>query len=148
MRELIQASIKDCQSLSEIQRVLCDVLARQADQQPIAYVSGKITADGPDYIYSNLARLDEYTSRVTQEFDGLVFSAADIFNAQVYQVINQVAEVSEAEFYTFWQNVLLHGVTHIFMTPGWEESRGATDEHQTAQKLGLKIIYLSTAKFD
>ena len=43
-------------------------------------------------------------------------------------------------FIAFWREVLELGkVTDIFMTPRWEQSEGATDEYNTAQRLGIQI---------
>jgi hypothetical protein len=51
-----------------------------------------------------------------------------------------VYEVREQHFQNFWRGILGSGhVTDIFLTPRWKESRGATDEFQTATTLGIEV---------
>lgn len=47
----------------------------------------------------------------------------------------------------FWRDILESGhVTDIFMTPRWEQSKGAIDEHEAAKQLGIKIHYMNNSK--
>lgn len=111
----------------------------------LGYVAGIITSDGPKKLWDNIARLERYTDRVREAEGFPVFSATDVFSKELFDRLD-VGAVSEKEYQPFWRNVLGCGyVTDIFLTPRWEESRGATDEWRTATKLGLTIHYVHGA---
>lgn len=110
--------------------------------EKICYVAGKVTADGVDGILKNLDRLKAYTEQLDSTNNIFVFSAADIFNTEVYWKLNLPYPDHEYEFYEFWGEILKSGVTDIYMTPKWEDSAGATDEYNRAVKLELTIHFL------
>ena len=126
--------------------VVMSVLANIRNTHPesrIGYVAGKVTADGPDNISANLARLHSFTKQVheTKE-DVFVFSAADIFVTDAYWRANLSESNHTQAFYQLWKQVVASGVTDVYMTPDWEKSLGACDEHAHAKELGLIIHYL------
>jgi hypothetical protein len=138
-----QQNFKDCTSLEEtLERVKTLILKfkQTSPNEPVVYVAGKVTTDGASKILSNLARLATYTEKLRGKY-GFVFSSADIFNQGTYWRLNIAGPLHEKDFYFFWRKVVGSGVTDIYMTPDWKASTGASDEFNTAKKLGLKIHY-------
>ena len=85
--------------------------------------------------------MNKYKQEIINKNQGFIFSAADIFSNEIYWKMNISNPDHKKEFYDFWRTIL-NNVAVIYMTPGWEKSSGAKDEHNTAKKLGIKIIYL------
>ncbi len=112
----------------------------------IGYVAGIITSDGPEYFQANRKRLADYVKKLRKIHKFPMFSAIDVFSSEVYERLKEwklpFAE-REMKVRSFWRKILKSGhVTDIFMTPRWEKSKGASDEHRTAKKIGLKIHYI------
>ncbi|MBP9817176.1 hypothetical protein KBC75_00280 [Candidatus Shapirobacteria bacterium] len=115
---------------------------RQQGITQIGYVSGIISSEGPENIPKNLKRLDKYTKNLRRLHHFPIFSQNDIFSDDVYEAIKK-SGATHSDFEDFYRRV--HGsgfITHMFMTPKWELSLGATDEHKTALQSALKLIYL------
>ena len=145
MRNTLKDSIKIATSFQEVLKITLETVAeikRHDSHKRIGYVAGKVTADGKENIKRNLDRLHKFTEEISKDFGENIFSPADVFNEKVYWVINIPKPVHEQDFYVFWQKVLGSGITDIFMTPEWERSTGASNEHKTAKKLGLTIHYI------
>src|ERR1043166_546533 len=138
-------SSEEFASLDEIHRIVESKLGELKvahNTKKIGYVAGKVTADGPTRILENLERLREFALFVSTKHDIAVFSAAQIFNTEVYWKLNLPSPDHEEEFYQFWRKVLKSGVTDVFMSPEWEVSLGALDELCAAKELGLSIHFL------
>jgi hypothetical protein len=104
-------------------------------------VAGIVTSDGPERIWENVAKLIERTEAISQEVDFPVFSSAWVFTSDVFERINAESYPQEA-WLEFWREVLGSSlITDVFMTQRWRESRGASDEEETARNLGLRIHY-------
>ena len=145
MKESLRKAIRDVSSIEDVLRVTVLVITGIKNNNPeakIGYVAGKVTADGLENIEKNLKRLHKFTDIIAKEFEGQIFSAADVFNDEVYWRINLAKPIHEKDFYSFWRQVVGSGVTDIFMTPEWEKSTGASDEHTTAKQLGIRIHYI------
>lgn len=145
MKERITQGLDSVHSFSDLFPVVSGVLeyVRQEGITRIGYVSGIISSDGPDKIAENRIRLNRITDllRSTEQFP--IFSAVDIFSDHIYEVCSRDGRKSNSDFINFWRSVLKTKlITDIFMTPRWEESEGATDEHNIAEQLGLNIHYL------
>jgi len=86
--------------------------------------------------------LREHTEKIRKEKDFPIFSATDVMALETLIQI-KAHKLVVKDFIKFWREILESGhVTDIFMTPRWNKSFGATDEHETAKKLGIKIHYL------
>lgn len=144
MKESLRTAVATCTSLDQIRECVVPVLIGSGSDR-LGYVAGMITSDGPEHIARNVERLALFTKTLRGMHAFPVFSATDIFNQAVYARLRVDLfrpEAREAEFKEFWRSILKQGqVTDIFMTPRWELSEGATDEHQTAQRLGLAIHF-------
>ncbi|MDP2671732.1 MAG: DUF4406 domain-containing protein [bacterium] len=144
MTELLQEHVKEASTLAEVLEGVFKAfhVAGDGKKKSIGYVSGIITSDGPDKIQKNIEVLDGYTAKVRAQREFPIFSAVDVFSNEVFARLNAF-ELPAESFEDFWRQILNSGwVSHIFMTPRWQESKGATDEYKTAKKLALKIHFI------
>jgi len=124
--------------------VLFERVRKETESSRLGYVAGIIGSEGEDKVAVNRQILQEHTDRIRAANGFPVFSATDIFeNPELWERLEEI-RLSTPErrkaFIAFWREVLELGkVTDIFMTPRWEQSEGATDEYNTAQRLGIQI---------
>lgn len=105
----------------------------------ICYVIGTVTSEGPEHIDENLKLLKERSSKVAEHFDGIVFSAADLFNQTLFQRFDS-AGAKNQDYLNFWEEVIRSGyITDIVRTPKWQLSRGASHENRIATEVGIGI---------
>ena len=145
MRKQLQEALKNAVSFEDVLAITLRHVNELKAANPvvrIGYVSGKVTADGEERITENLIRLHKFTEQLEQVHGSYIFSAADVFNDDVYWKINLPRPIHEIEFYDFWRKVVSSGVTDIYMTPEWEKSTGAKDEHEAAKDLNITIHYV------
>lgn len=141
MKKEFVLALGEVKSLDEVRDALERVFAKVKNgrNSRLGYVSGIITSDGPNFIQQNLTKLDRYTDFLRQQQDFPVFSARDIFSDELFTRLNAY-HLPPKDWEKFWREILSFGhVTDVFMTPRWESSRGATDEYDTAKKLGLRL---------
>ncbi len=144
MKEIIFQKTQTVTSIEVLSETIILILeeAHKKANKRLGYVSGIISSDGPKNIARNVKKLEEYTERLREKNNFPIFSAADIFYSELFLRING-KDLKDHHFLKFWREILESGyVTDIFMTPGWERSIGAKDEHETARKMGIKIHYL------
>lgn len=145
LENLITESIVRVSTLDEVYAAIVGVFRylREDLQYPrVGYVSGVVTSDGPAKIEENLARLHASAAQLQKTHTFPIFSPPDIFSKDVHSRVIQAGAKTE-DFIQFWRSVLMSGyVTDIFMTRRWQESRGATDEHNIALQAGFRIHYL------
>lgn len=144
MREIIRVSVQEATTLVEVREGLLRAFVQEKqgkDGLRIGYVAGIITSDGPDRIEENIQRLEEHTQRIREKENILIFSAVDVFDEELFARLKAHTLPSDS-WWIFWREVLGSGhVTDIYMTPRWQESTGARDEHKTAVRLGIAIHY-------
>jgi len=146
MKEKITEAVKESNSLTQVRDALFDVFKeyRAAGHDRIGYVSGVVTSDGPAEIPNNIRRLSSFTDRTRKKYPFPIFSATDVFDDKLFRRLDAAGFVND-DWIAFWKEVLgaeEKFVTDMFMTPRWEKSRGATDEHRTAQEMGMIIVYI------
>lgn len=128
------------QVIATLERVKADT------HQHLGFVSGIISSDGDEYIERNIQRLSVYTQQVRSQQPFPIFSATDVFTPEIFERLAEMRlsrQQRETQFVDFWRAILASGhVTHVFFAPRWEQSAGATDEHETAKRLGLTITYV------
>ncbi len=153
MVEKIKPVLINARNLTEVESAMVDlfVTLKRADSvTDIGYVAGIITSDGSKHIEANILRLANYTERLRTAHDFPIFSATDVFSSELFKRLPEMAlphHEREIHFINFWRNILNSGhVSHIFMTPRWDKSKGAMDEHQTARQRGLKIYYVEQGR--
>jgi len=112
----------------------------------IGYVAGIINSDGQDLVERNRKRLIENAEKLRKIHNFPMFTAIDVFPPEIYNNLEEWKlsfEEREEKARLFWREILKSGcVTDIFMTPRWNRSKGATDEHKTAKEIGLTIHYI------
>lgn len=136
---LPQEDFSNLEELAGIVRRRLTELMDSNHVRQIGYVAGRVTADGEEKIPENLVRLTGFAEAVSQQVEYPVFSAAEVFNTDVYWKINLPHPDHEEAFYEFWRLILGSGVTDVFMSPNWKTSIGAQDEFETASRTGLRI---------
>ncbi|HLE49503.1 MAG TPA: DUF4406 domain-containing protein [Patescibacteria group bacterium] len=146
MKEKITGAVKESNSLAQVRDSLFGVFReyRLAGYNRIGYVSGAITADGKENIPKNIARLGRFTEQIRTQQEFPVFSATEVFDDELFKRLDAAGFVN-SDWEVFWREVLgaeEKFVTDMFMTPRWEKSRGATDEHKVAQEVGMTIVYI------
>ena len=143
--QLITQSVARAHTLDDIYAAIVGVfhyLREDLKCFSIGYVSGVVTSDGPEKVEENLERLCAITTQLRKVHIFPLFSPPDIFSKDVLFRVEQTG-AQEGDFIQFWRSVLLSGyISDIFMTPRWQESRGATDERQAALQANLNIHYL------
>lgn len=133
--------VRDAENFEALFEKVEVVLRGAKDKSPdgrVGYVSGIISSDGPEFLERNRRTLQEKTEKFRELYDFPIFSANDIFTPEFVDRLGH----KDAPYVFFWRRVLATGlVTDIFMTTGWERSRGASDEHLTANLLELDVVY-------
>lgn len=151
MKELIRMHVEKATNLDKvfIGMLACFEMLRKRNplEHRLGYVAGIITSDGPDHTMRNIEKLAEYTHKLRIALGFPVFSATDIFSVALFAKLQEMGlppSEREAQFIDFWRRILTSGhVTDILMTPRWEVSAGATDEHKTAMDRGIQVHYVS-----
>lgn len=149
MHKDIGAALKNVTTLLDVKKELVklfEITRKQKSILKIGYVAGIINTDGSEYIEINRKKLANHTKQLRTLHGFPIFSAIDVFSTEVYnRLLEQELSFEEREkiFRGFWREILKSGhVTDIFMTPRWEKSKGATDEHKIARKVGLTVHYI------
>lgn len=151
MHKDIGSSLRSAKTLHHVKRDLVKLFKTTKKQAGggiirIGYVAGIITSDGHEYFEANRKRLADYVKKLRKIHKFPIFSAIDVFSSEVYERLTEWKlpfTKREVKARSFWRKILKSGhVTDVFMTPRWEKSKGATDEHKTARKIGLRIHYI------
>lgn len=143
MHKDIEKLLINVSSLREIELTLIPLLAEHCRTwNKIGYVSGVITTDGPEYVERNIQILNDHADRLRDIHDFPIFAPNDVFTPGVYERVS-INTLTSDQLKQFWRNILAaRYITDIFMTPRWEISGGARDEHDAARDLGLRIHYI------
>lgn len=143
MKHIIKKHADKKNSLEEVKVAVLEALKEISlisDSGRLGYVSGIMTSDGPEYTERNIKILEQYTEDLRNTNNFPVFSATDVFDQELFRRIDS-HNIPVQEWFDFWREILRNGlITHIFMTPRWEKSKGAIDEYETAKELGLEVI--------
>lgn len=142
-------------TLDDVLKASIKMLKRlRADGYTTHHIAGPITADGDENINVNLVKLMEWRSELSAALGpkAFVFTSPVIFSEGLYVRLGTFDKEPlqrESEFRDFWDKLLESGVVdEIHFTPGWERSVGATREHETAERLVMKINYLEAKTSD
>lgn len=146
-RRELHEGLRGTQTLDELEIVLLGLLTVQRSQGSVIFVSGSVFSDGEDRVADNIARLRRFTDHVAESLGQTAFSWVDvIYDSDLYgtlDIYHLPYQTRLERVMGFWRTILSSGhVTEVCMTPGWERSTGAQDEHRTAQQHALTIHYL------
>jgi len=151
MENNIGSSLKSATTLIHVRKKLIKLFKSTKNQTGrgiirIGYVAGILTSDGLKYFERNRKIIAKYTDQLRKVHKFPMFSTVDVFSDEVYSRLEEYKlsfEEREAKLRNFWREIFKSGyVTDIFMTPRWNKSKGATDEHKTAKESGLRIHYI------
>jgi len=148
MREVIRESMVQAPDLESARFALTKIFRDLKETQPdatIGFVSGIITSDGFEHIDRNLQMLSVYAHQIKEGglFGPYVISPADVFNKPLFAKFDN-AGAKEEHYLKFWREILRSRlVDFVFMTPGWERSRGASAEFLIAKQVRLNILYIN-----
>lgn len=149
MKDILAERLVDVTNLDQVKDAIVAAALEVKERQKTArlgYVSGIVGSEGPEHMQRNIAALARHTEIIRANVKYPVFSPTDIFSDQMYAQLEETGwpqEARRAAFIDFWRGVF-EGVyiTDIFMTPRWEKSEGAQDEHTMAKKMGIVIHYI------
>lgn len=148
MEKNIGLALKAAKNLIHVRKELIKLFRATKNGKGIriGYVAGIINSDGLEYVEINRKKLSDHTGKLRKIYKFPMFSAVDVFSDNIYAQLEEMAlsfEEREVKVRSFWRKILKSGcVTDIFMTPRWDKSKGAADEHKTAKQIGLKIHYV------
>jgi len=146
MHELLEIKLRRVCTLSQFLDGILEAFEEtrrlNTENSRIGYVSGIVSSDGPTHIEENLEVLQVYTKTVSSCFNIPAFCVGDIFTYNTLEFFES-QKIQHQDLVSFWHKVLsLNYITDVFMTPDWTRSRGATEEHKSAERLKLTIHYL------
>ena len=147
MKAKIQKAIENSTNLKHVEKAILEIFKEvKKDNSKIGYVAGIVTSDGEENMMRNIKRLDELTEKLRKKSNFPVFSSVDIFGGGIYDKIEDFhleKPLREKAFINFWRILLKSGhITDIYMTPRWNKSKGAKDEHKTAKEVEIVIHYV------
>ncbi|MCL4384346.1 hypothetical protein M1116_02740 [Patescibacteria group bacterium] len=145
MKDLIYDAVKDSTSLPDLAKKLIAYLKKFSHNgaTPIGFVAGIINSDGPDLVEKNKQRLASFTQQICTQVSFPVFSCLDVYEGELRQIIT-ASGATHNDYLLFWRQVLESGfITDLFLTPGWERSRGVQDEYETAKSMVINIHKLT-----
>ncbi len=149
MKELFVERLAGVTNLNQVKDAVVATaleVREREDTSRLGYVSGIVGSDGPEHMQRNIAILNQHTEIIRQSAGYPIFSPTDIFSEDLYSQLEEIKwplETRREAFITFWQGVFKEVyITDIFMTPRWEDSEGAKDEHRMAQEMGIRIHYV------
>ncbi len=123
-------------------------------EQKIALVCGIISGNGDNKIQENVETLISWRQRIQKtlgekEIELPTLTSPFIFTEIIYEKVGAFAmdrRKREFLFQEFYRAFLKSGiVSHIFVTPGYEESEGTLDEIRTASEEGVEIVFVNEA---
>ncbi len=136
-KEFLTTSISESNSLMEAELNFLRALKYTKEKAPnlkIYYLIGTVTSDGPEHVDKNLQLLKQRSQKAGEVIDGIVFSAADIFNQKLFKRFDSNGAVNQ-DYLNFWEDILKSGlITDLIRTPRWEKSMGASHENRIASQ--------------
>lgn len=147
MEKSIGPALQTAKNLDHVRKELLKKFkARRNKKTKIGYVAGIMYSEGPQFAQTNLRKLESHAKKLRKLHDFPMFTATDVFPPEIYSNLEEWKlsfEEREEKVRFFWREILKSGhITDVFMTPRWDKSKGATDEHETAKRIGLKIHYI------
>lgn len=138
----LQDQLRAASTMKEVRDGLIALLARVKAEHPeerILYVIGIISSDGAEHVQRNLDALERNTKLLREHYGPFVFSARSVWSDELFARVGS-PNIPEQDFIQLWDEMLHCGcISGLLLTPRWEISRGAQDEHRIARSLNLEI---------
>ncbi len=139
LKAMFRSGTDRARGLTGVCSAVCEVVRFVVSREgKFTFVSGLISADGPQFIDRNMAVLTDFTDHIRKDSTAPVMSATDVFHRSLLDLYRTESRDGWA---VFWRKVLRSGISTLIMTPRWEDSYGAKDEHGFALQTGIQIEY-------
>jgi hypothetical protein len=139
LKRMFNEATARARSHGEVCAGVCEVVNFVSSKEgKFAFVSGMISAEGPEFVHRNMAVLADFTDQVRMGSAAPVMSASDVFHESL---LGRYRDVGKEGWAIFWRKVLASGVGTLIMTPRWESSFEAKDEHGFALKNRITVEY-------
>jgi len=138
MSELTISHIDRIETVDELEElVMGEISAFKGKNERLGMVAGKITAVTKNATILNRRQLVETAQKLRNSRNYPIFTPSEVIEA------DNENRFGKELVHKLWLHVLKEGgVTDLLMLPGWEESKGASEEYDLAESLGMRIHYL------
>lgn len=127
-------------NLSDMYKIAIRVIDRMP--KPVVQVCGPISTGGVGSIPGNIEvlnnKINELIDKGINVFDQAIFEDATGRMTEKLSKDEYFADVLTEFYFPLFK---LGYINELYFLPDWQTSRGATWEHEQAQKLGIKIVY-------
>jgi len=133
--------LEQAESVDKMLEVGLAVLKRMPS--PVAQVCGPISTGGRGSLLENLVAFNE--AIVFLQAEGKIIFDQMPFEASMQRIKStlQPGEYATSLLTDFYLPIFKSGlIKMMYFLPDWQSSKGASWEHEEAQKLGIEIIYL------
>lgn len=147
MVEYLSYGLEASSTLAQVKDSLLGLLGnikRVSPKSEIWFISGVITAEGPEFRSRNRELIRNYGEYIRNKHYSLAFSAVDVFSEGLIAKV-KASGAKSGDFTPMWLEFIKEGkdfLTGIITTPRWQNSPGSVLEVATASRLGLKIIQM------
>lgn len=139
LKRMFNEATGRARSHMEVCAGVCEVVNFVSNREgKFAFVSGIISSEGPEFIKRNMAVLADFTDHVRGSSAAPTMSASDVFHEGL---LGRYRDAGIEGWVIFWRKVIASGVGTLIMTPRWESSYGARDEHGFALKSRITVEY-------
>lgn len=157
LQNVVKIEFNEKRSLEDVYQTICDLfnmIKRQGFE--INYVAGIVTSDGPEMVQEYFEILNKFVAKLSvNNLNKFFFSSHDIFNmvvknddgteVKLKQYLITKCNFQHADFMNFWRQLLESGlITKIYLAPGWQRSKGASEECDIALEQNIEIEELSS----
>lgn len=134
--------LENATTYSELFIIAHSVLKRMP--APVGQVCGPISTGGAGSVDGNLALLEKAITDLQEKnieiFDQIIFEKSIQRIKGIREKRDEYDNSLLVDFYLpIFESKLVH---RLFFLPDWQSSIGAAWEHEQAQRIGMKIIYL------
>ena len=132
----LQSALASATTLHEAEKIINQEITTVSATHTVGFVVGKVTpTSDTESRLSNLQILEKRTREI-----GLKEQQNNIavFSSSVVPVFIENSTKAE-EFYVFWENIVQKYANILYTTPGFELSKGASNEITLAKQMG-KVI--------
>jgi hypothetical protein len=146
LARLLRSSTRGAFTLEEASQALTTALRAfklENSVYRLGFVAGIRESDGPEMIEANSQRLAGHTASLrTLSCLPLLFSCMDIYDADFLRRFERIE--SKPAWDGFYRRLFEPGlITHLFLTPRWENSVGTRVEYELAIEFGMRIYLVA-----
>ena len=145
MIESLVLALEHSRDLPGVKKGLLTLLGKIKTENPTAqiwFITGVITAEGPEFRSRNRELLTRYGEYIRNTRFPFAFSAVDVFSEDLISIV-KASGAQGKDFTPMWIEFINEGkelLTGIITTPRWQKSPGSILEVETASNLGLNIV--------